>query len=184
MQPCSCCELCTPSGQCIDLKPFVDSLLLMHTYSNVIAYSNLVHHSTHRWKNQPFSVFIVHQVLFDNLDIHFKTMPFLRKLCMHKSFKLEYENKKIYEERRERMRERGKIIHIPWHCNVVAIGNDYLMITVENFLDYRRTFKVRKLKGSNIFWFHSNGRMVRQKPVLWWCIQSCFAYLLDHLRIV
>ena len=44
-------------------------------------------------------------------------------------------------------RERGReIIHIHLHCNVIAIGNDYFMITVENFLDYRRTFKVRKLK--------------------------------------
>ena len=61
---------------------------------------------------------------------------------MHKLFTLEYEKRKIDEER---TRERGReIIHIHLHCNVIAIGNDYFMITVENFLDYWGTFKVRK----------------------------------------
>ena len=47
----------------------------MHTLSNNIAYPKFVHHSTHRLKNQSFTVFIVYQVLFDNLDIHSETMP-------------------------------------------------------------------------------------------------------------
>ena len=43
----------------------------------------------------------------------------------------------------ERERERENYPH-SFHCNLIAIVNDYFMITVENFLDYWGTFKVRK----------------------------------------